>query len=120
MKLCKRAGRGHARGGVRATALGELAVECPACPQPGKNLPEGWEALMETLAYLYALFVAGDANFRTRNGLISSDARDPTLGQGWAYFVSKPEYIEHIKQSVDEDEVRCLSLSSSRHAPNIT
>lgn len=93
-------------GGVLGTEQAGLAIECPACPQPGKNLPEGWEKMLEGLAYIYALFLAKDANFRVRNGLISSDARDPTLGQGWAYFVSKPGYIEHIKKAVDSDEVR--------------
>lgn len=43
LKMLKRAGRGHDSLGVRGTAPGECAVECPACPQPGKNLPAGWE-----------------------------------------------------------------------------
>ena len=42
--MLKRAGQGqHLRGAI-ATAQGELAVECPACPHPGRNLPEGWES----------------------------------------------------------------------------
>ena len=41
--LLKRTGRGHDPAGVDATTQGELAVECPACPHPGCNLPEGWE-----------------------------------------------------------------------------
>jgi hypothetical protein len=39
----KRAGRGHDSGGIDATSKGELMVECPACPHPGRNLPDGWE-----------------------------------------------------------------------------
>jgi hypothetical protein len=39
----KRAGRGHELGGIDATSKGELMVECPACPHPGRNLPEDWE-----------------------------------------------------------------------------
>lgn len=39
----KRGGRGHAPTGINATANGELLVECPACPHPGKNLSDGWE-----------------------------------------------------------------------------
>jgi hypothetical protein len=41
--MLKRAGRGHDRSGVWGTAAGELAVECPVCPNPQVNLPEGWE-----------------------------------------------------------------------------
>lgn len=38
-----RAGRGN--DGIRnveQTALGELAVQCPACPHPDINLPPDW------------------------------------------------------------------------------
>ena len=27
---------------VREVKLGELAIFCPACPQPGINIPENW------------------------------------------------------------------------------
>lgn len=43
LKQLRHAGRGHDAGGIKATTTGELAVQCPACPHPGKNLPEGWE-----------------------------------------------------------------------------
>jgi hypothetical protein len=41
--MLKRAGRGHDPAGIDATSQGELAVECPACPHPGRNLPEDWK-----------------------------------------------------------------------------
>lgn len=90
---------------MAATQQGGLAMECPACPQPEKNLPDNWESVDPAQAFLYALFLAQDSNFRKRNGMVSSDARDPTLGQGWAYFVNKPEYLEHVKKFVDTEEV---------------
>jgi hypothetical protein len=43
LHMLKRAGRGHDPAGVVSTQLGELAVECPACPLPGQNLRKGWE-----------------------------------------------------------------------------
>jgi len=43
IKMLKPAARGHNPAGTAATKEGELAVLCPACPQPGINLPEGWE-----------------------------------------------------------------------------
>jgi hypothetical protein len=43
LKLLKRSGRAHDPGGVEATKPGDLAVECPACPHPGRNLPQGWQ-----------------------------------------------------------------------------
>lgn len=41
--MAKRAGRGHDPGGIVTTEPGGLAVMCRACPQPGVNLPDGWE-----------------------------------------------------------------------------
>jgi hypothetical protein len=43
LKLLKRSARGHDPNGVSATRQGECAVICPACPQPGKNLPDNWQ-----------------------------------------------------------------------------
>jgi hypothetical protein len=42
LKMLKRAGRGHDPAGVAATREGECAIICPACPQPGINLPPDW------------------------------------------------------------------------------
>ena len=43
LQSLKHGGRGHDPAGVAATAKGSLVLECPACPHPGKNLPENWE-----------------------------------------------------------------------------
>lgn len=42
LQMLKWAGRGHDEGGVVGTSPGELGVECPTCPHPGVNLPDGW------------------------------------------------------------------------------
>ena len=39
----KRAGFGH--DALNDPGKGELAVFCPACPQPGINLPKNWAEL---------------------------------------------------------------------------
>jgi hypothetical protein len=41
--MLKRSGRGHDPKGAAATSLGELAIECPACPHPDCNLPLDWK-----------------------------------------------------------------------------
>lgn len=43
LKMLKRGGRGHELSGVAGTRDGQLAIECPSCPHPGKNLLPGWE-----------------------------------------------------------------------------
>lgn len=52
LKMMKRAGRGNEPTGVEGTRAGELAVECPACPRPGVNLPDGWENVNKDLKYV--------------------------------------------------------------------
>lgn len=52
LKMGKRAGRGHTPEGIAGTGPGELAVHCPACPQPDKNLPGGWDSVPEGDRYV--------------------------------------------------------------------
>lgn len=59
LKLMKRAGRGNVLNGLQTTKAGELALECPACPIPGVNLPEGWENVIPELAYVIHLILSG-------------------------------------------------------------
>jgi len=54
----KRAGRGHDPEGIGNTSPGSLTVECPACPHPGRNLPDNWReagALMYVISSLVFL-----------------------------------------------------------------
>jgi hypothetical protein len=59
--------------------------------------------------WLYALFVAIDANFRLKRRNISSDETDPSLGKGWAYFVEETKYKAFLAQHLGvEQEVRLV------------
>ena len=42
--MLKRSGRGRDSEGAATTSLGELAIECPACPHPDRNLPLNWNS----------------------------------------------------------------------------
>ncbi|KAF9503292.1 hypothetical protein BS47DRAFT_1374483 [Hydnum rufescens UP504] len=86
LKMLKRAGHGNDPSSVLGTASGELAVICPACPEPGVNLPEEWMNTPEEERFLYDGIYAIDANFCLKNHARSSV--DPGLGTGWAYFRS--------------------------------
>ncbi|KAJ7037089.1 hypothetical protein C8F04DRAFT_1180815 [Mycena alexandri] len=87
LQMLKRAGRGHDPTGPMGTAPGECALLCPACPQPGKNLPENWENAPDSVKFIYALFLAMDANFRLKRKDVSSEEADPGLGSGWSFFL---------------------------------
>ena len=53
--MLKRTGKGHDLGGAVETRNGELAIECPACPIPGVNLPDGWEHADPDIQYVHPL-----------------------------------------------------------------
>jgi hypothetical protein len=50
----KRAGFGH--DAQNSPGKGELAVFCPACPQPGINLPEDWAERYDQSVHFHARF----------------------------------------------------------------
>ncbi|KAK6974482.1 hypothetical protein R3P38DRAFT_3335742 [Favolaschia claudopus] len=106
VRMLKRAGRGHAVSGVAGTAAGECALLCPACPQPGKNLPVGWEDVPEETKFIYALFLAMDANFRLKRKDVSTEEKDPGLGDGWAFICNVKEYMSHVKKHWDMNQPR--------------
>ena len=120
LKQIKRGGGGHFAAGLAAVPNGAFAVECPACPHPGRNLPEGWDQAPDDIQYahilqaprvdldllprwLYACFLAVDANFRLK--LKSRGIADPEVGSGWSYFVENERYQQHVSRETTEVEV---------------
>ncbi|RPD55075.1 hypothetical protein L227DRAFT_615722 [Lentinus tigrinus ALCF2SS1-6] len=90
LKMMKCAGRGNEPDGIAGTRPGACAVECPTCPQPGKNTPvkaQGW---------LQRLFIAIDVNFRLKRKKVSSDEVDPSLNKGAAYMVEEQVYKTYL------------------------
>ncbi|TFK79078.1 hypothetical protein K466DRAFT_606418 [Polyporus arcularius HHB13444] len=105
--MLKRAGRAHDPAGAGATKSGELVVECPACPHPGKNLPEGWENAPPGSKWLYSLFLMIHANFRARCKDRGLD--DVELAPGWAYYVEEEAYQAHVKRCRNQKEENTCS-----------
>lgn len=71
------------------------------------------------IRWIYALFLAIDANFRLQRKVVSSDKVDPGLSNGWAFFVEEKKYKEHLAKHWDQkQEVMlfidyCVDLSYS-------
>ncbi|KAJ7853049.1 hypothetical protein B0H14DRAFT_2354530, partial [Mycena olivaceomarginata] len=129
--MMKHAGRGHNRSGVNGTSQGELALQCHACPQPGRNLPDGWDRMnwdempedlryvfpVETLfhggsvflKFKYFLFVAQDYNFRLINRNVGAVGKDPILNDGCGYFVNHEKYTKFLSGHVTEEEISSCS-----------
>lgn len=126
LKLLKRASQFCKAGGAAATAPGELALKCPACPHPGINLPPGWKdasPLLRLVCYclpsgllaltmprfLYTLFTMGDANFCLKNRAHKNGHCDITLGPGMAYAIAPDLLSSHLKNYKSQDEVSPLA-----------
>ncbi|KAF8415032.1 hypothetical protein L210DRAFT_3658007 [Boletus edulis BED1] len=122
LKMLKRAGRGHVAGGAASTHEGECAVLCPACPHPGINIPlDINNSLVRSSgsekSWRHALFVTIDANFRLKRKKVSSDTVDPSLSQGWAYFVEEASYKKYLEGLINR--VQEKSTCSSHLAVNM-
>ncbi|KAH6903662.1 hypothetical protein BKA70DRAFT_1227593 [Coprinopsis sp. MPI-PUGE-AT-0042] len=117
--MAKRAARGQDPAGIDETSEGELAQECPACPHPGKNLPDDWRDAGAQI-FIYTLFLAMDANFKLKGK--DRGITDLELAPGWAYCVNEHKYQEYISQFVDEKEHDAVVRASVRRTPgyNVT
>ncbi|KAJ7104828.1 hypothetical protein C8R44DRAFT_639918, partial [Mycena epipterygia] len=113
IQMLKRAGRGHAADGVDGTKEGQFALLCPACPQPGKNLPENgeWRNVPREKHFLYALFLVIDANFRMKRKHVSSEEDDPSLGDGIAFFGKVEEYMQHLDKHWDFEQEKSTCVA---------
>ncbi|KAF9781630.1 hypothetical protein BJ322DRAFT_1010663 [Thelephora terrestris] len=91
LKLLKRGGAGHCCGGVDSMSDGSLAVLCPACPQPGKNI------VLDSKHPIHfnTTFLGIDGCFKTK--LKDRGITDPDLGTGLAYMVNSADYAAHLK-----------------------
>ncbi|KAJ7876464.1 hypothetical protein B0H14DRAFT_2568179 [Mycena olivaceomarginata] len=116
--MLKRGGRGNDGDRLVAeTKPGELVVVCPACPQPGINLPADWESASGEEKFLYILYIAIDACFRLKRRLVSSELKDPGLGSGWSYFTEDPPFRRFLLTVTDQKEMStCSGLAALDYA----
>ncbi|KAJ7916080.1 hypothetical protein B0H13DRAFT_2231764 [Mycena leptocephala] len=111
IRMLKRFARGHDLLGIVNTKEGECALLCPACPHPGKNLPLGWDTVPAGKRFLYALFLGIDANFRLKRKDVSSEAKDPGLNKGWAFYCERSHCVAH--DVVDKPDREARGTASS-------
>ncbi|KAJ7795160.1 hypothetical protein B0H14DRAFT_2391995 [Mycena olivaceomarginata] len=113
LMLLKRGGRAHdpCDDRIKSTKPGELALLCPACPHPGKNLPPGWEKVAYERAFLYAIFLALDANFRLQRKDVSTEEHDPGLSEGWAFFGEVKKYMAHLDKHWAQPQERSTCVA---------
>ncbi|KAF8131200.1 hypothetical protein EV363DRAFT_1165737 [Boletus edulis] len=122
LKMLKRMGRAYDPHGIAATRDGQCAILCPACPHPGKNLPPNFRNAGEENQWLYAQFVAIDANFRLKRKKVSKDSVDPSLSKGWAYFVEESAYKTYLSNlpKIPQERSTCSSHLAVNKADTLT
>ncbi|KAJ7794948.1 hypothetical protein B0H14DRAFT_3496550 [Mycena olivaceomarginata] len=130
MEMMKRTGRGHSDDSVAGTVQGELALPCRACPQLGKNLPDGWDRIdwskePEDHSYKFFLSTAQDCNFRLINRDVLTEVRDPIIDNGLGYFCNRVGYKAHLRAHVNKEEISTCSgfqamfLANAKHVKGL-
>ena len=101
--------------------LGDLAVLCPACPQPGLNLPEDWEddeeeyvpkipychALICDTRWVYTCSYNIDGNFTTSHQRQKRPEDDVALTNGHSFTTEGTTYKEHLVIAKESEREPC-------------
>jgi hypothetical protein len=53
-----------------------------------------------------------DANFRLRRKKVSTETKDPSLSQGYSYFVKTAPYLAHIEEYTGDKQEVCFLIHS--------
>ncbi|TFK64685.1 hypothetical protein BDN72DRAFT_774275, partial [Pluteus cervinus] len=75
---------------------GDLALFCPACPQPGVNLPPSWEKERDRNPCLYTRSFVVDGNFVANHLKQKRPEDDVWLAEGTAMMTKREPYKEHL------------------------
>ncbi|KAI6167642.1 hypothetical protein EDD17DRAFT_1750999 [Pisolithus thermaeus] len=96
---------------------GGLALFCPACPQPGLNLPADWKVWYDrdTVMRQYVI----DGNFTAQHMKMNKPELDVALSDGKGCMVSEGPYQNHLQQSLDSKERSTCSNHRAINAANI-
>ena len=106
MKKLKWAGYGHNNKDATNPDAGELAKFCPACPQPGINLEEGW--LADATNSVYRRTFVADGNFKADH--ISQKGIDVWLYDGGGMAPKQQDYFDFLKTAMESSTVRLYLL----------
>ncbi|KAI6102310.1 hypothetical protein EV401DRAFT_1893973 [Pisolithus croceorrhizus] len=79
---------------------GELALFCPACPQPGVNLPADWKVQYDRLV----TYIGRKADY-SRHMKMNKPELDVALSDGRGFMVAEVPYQSHLKQSLDSKKI---------------
>ncbi|CAA7269133.1 unnamed protein product [Cyclocybe aegerita] len=91
------------------TRRGNMALFCAACPQPGINLPVGWEQLQEKNPNIFIQSFAADGNFTADHVRQMNDEQDVWLTDGEGFMTNEKRYKDHLDIAVDSPQTATCS-----------
>ncbi|KAG1787558.1 uncharacterized protein HD556DRAFT_1246604, partial [Suillus plorans] len=97
VKQLKWHGFGHEK---RQPKAGELALFCPACPQPGVNLNLS-DRNESDPAWLYSRLLVMDGNFKAEHLYPTNPSDEVALTDGLGFMVCDAQYKMHLCQAQD-------------------
>ncbi|KAI9443894.1 hypothetical protein H4582DRAFT_2071441 [Lactarius indigo] len=113
-------GLGHQHTGTSANE-GSMAIFCPACPQPGINLPDDWRTRYnDKLNQLIRTFIM-DGNFSAEHMRCRTGDTDVPLSVGMAFMANPNSYKAHlhsgqeISQPSTCNTYRAIEQANSSH-----
>jgi hypothetical protein len=98
---------------------GGLAIFCPACPQPGINLPKEWDQdpkryialtpagnlILMIIRWLYTRSIVIDGNFSAEHLKMRRPEEDIPLSPGGRYMVEPKRYELHLNTGKEIKQV---------------
>lgn len=103
MKRLKWNGFGHNGRNPMDVDRGELAVFCPACPQPGINIPDNWRE--DKNKFLYRRIFVTDGNFKADHVRQEKSKGDYWLSEGGGMDPRFEDYQAFLKSAVERPTV---------------
>ncbi|KAG1797829.1 uncharacterized protein HD556DRAFT_1431037 [Suillus plorans] len=98
LKLLKWNGFGHEK---REPKDGELALFCPACPQPGINAPLQPESDETTHGWIYTCSLVMDSNFKAEHLYPTHPEDEVWLTDSKGFMVGRVRYQAHLAVAQD-------------------
>ncbi|KAI0347143.1 hypothetical protein BDW22DRAFT_1322010, partial [Trametopsis cervina] len=97
LKTRRQSGVSHE--GYRSDVKGQMALFCPACPQPNINLPPDWQSDADRWKYRIQLVM--DGNFAAEHQRMKNPEDDVWLADGDGFFVGRGRFQEHCRTAVE-------------------
>ncbi len=99
MKKLKWAGYGHNPQNPKNAAPGSLAIFCPTCPQPRRNLPE--DCKRDLNRWVHKVVVAADGNFQAYH-VCQKKNDNVWLIDGGGIFPKRDDYFKFVPEAIEK------------------